>query len=205
MRKLFTILLLTGSFFTAFSQEKGKFELGFNVGYNLSTAQAGSETNSDFRSGVNIGAFGNYFFSDSWSIKAKVSYDQKGWDNGFITNLDNGQSYKTNYRFDYITVPVTANWHFGRTKNWYLNFGPYAGFLLSAKETTLNTDFKKYSNNVDLGLALGIGVKIPIANRVKVLLEADGQSGVTDIFKNNQGSTIRNSRSGLNAGLIFDL
>jgi hypothetical protein len=205
MKKLFTILLFTLCSFAAFSQQKGSFEFGFNVGYNIATVQSGSLTNTEFRSGVNIGASGDYFFSDRWSLKAKLSYDQKGWNKGFITDLDKNQSAVTNYHFDYLTIPVMANWHFGKTRNWYLNFGPYAGVLLSAKETALHKDLKDFSNGLDLGFAFGIGVKIPVADKIKIVLEADGQGGLTDILKNNQGSSLRNSRTSLNAGVAFAL
>jgi len=205
MKKLFTILLLTACSFSAFSQQKGSFEFGLNTGVNFATVQSESATNTKFRTGLNVGVFGDYFFSDRWSIKAKLSYDQKGWNRGFIIDLDKNQTAVTDYHFDYLTIPVMANWHFGKTRNWYLNFGPYAGVLLSAKETALNRDLKDFSKSLELGLALGIGVKIPVADRVKIILEADGQGGLTDILKNNQGSTIRNSRSSLNAGVAFSL
>eukprot|EP01133_Synstelium_polycarpum_P003070 gene3070-3519_t len=205
MKKLFTILLFTLCSFATFSQQKGSFEFGFNVGYNIATVQSGSLTNTEFRSGVNIGASGDYFFSDRWSLKAKLSYDQKGWNKGFITDLDKNQSAVTNYHFDYLTIPVMANWHFGKTRNWYLNFGPYAGVLLSAKETALHKDLKDFSNGLDLGFAFGVGVKIPVADKIKIVLEADGQGGLTDILKNNQGSSLRNSRTSLNAGVAFAL
>lgn len=205
MRKLFAVLLLSVASFTAFSQEKGSFELGFNVGPNFATVQSGSNTNTDLRIGFNVAAFGDYFFSDRWSIKGKLVYDQKGWDKGFFTNLDNGQSFETDYRLDYLTIPVMANWHFGKTRNWYLNFGPYAGFLLSAEESRFGTDLKEVMNSTDFGLALGIGVKIPVTSKIKILIEADGQSGFSDIIKDNQGSSIMNSRSSINAGLVFGL
>lgn len=204
MKKLFTILLLAASSLTAFSQKKGDVEFGFNTGLNLATVTSGDATNLDSRIGFNVGAFGDYYFSDRWSIKAKLTFDQKGWNNGFIATED-GAAYTTDYRFDYLTVPVMANWHFGKKRNWYLNFGPYAGFLISAKETTLNIDLKDFSQSIDAGLALGIGVKIPIANKIKILLETDGQAGITDILKDNQGVSLKNSRSSFNAGLVFEL
>ncbi len=150
-------------------------------------------------------AFGDYFFSDRWSIKVKAGYDQKGWDNGYITNLNTGQSYATNYRLDYLTIPVMANWHFGKKRNWYLNFGPYAGVLLSATETAFATDLKDVFNSTDLGFDFGIGVKIPVSSRVKILLEADGQASFSDIVKNNSGDKIQNTRSSYNVGLVFGL
>jgi len=203
MKKLFTILLVAASCSTAFSQEKGDFEYGFNVGLNLATVTSGTNNNSDSRVGFNVGAFGDYFFSDRWSIKAKLNYDQKGWNSGYFINEED--SFLTDYHFDYLTVPVMANWHFGKKRNWYLNFGPYVGFLISAKESRFGIDLKELTQSIDAGLALGIGVKIPVSDKIKIVLESDGQSGLTDIFKNNTGNSIRNSRSSLNAGLVFGL
>ncbi|MBB6237820.1 outer membrane protein W [Pedobacter sp. AK013] len=205
MKKLLTLLLFAGLGMTSQAQEKNSLELGIHAGYNLATVSTSNQTNSDYRNGFNLTAVGDYFFSDRWSIKAKIGYDQKGWDNGYLTNLDNGQSFATDYHINYLTIPVMANWHFGKKRNWYLNFGPYFGILLNASETRFNTDLKNFIHNRDIGLDLGIGVKLPVANKVKVLLELDGQSGITDVFKQNQGYQIRTNRSSFNAGLLFDL
>lgn len=205
MKKLLTLLLCAGLGVTSQAQEKNSLELGIHVGYNLATVSTSNQTNSDYRNGFNVTAVGDYFFSDRWSIKAKIGYDQKGWDSGYLTNLDNGQSFTTDYHINYLTIPVMANWHFGKKRNWYLNFGPYFGILLNASETKFNTDLKNFIHNRDIGIDLGIGVKLPVANKVKVLLELDGQSGLTDVFKQNQGYQIRAVRSGINAGLLFSL
>lgn len=204
MKKLFIVLLSIGSSLTALSQEKGSFEFGIAGGLNSSTVQSGSNTNSSTRVGFNAGFSGDYFFSDRWSIKAKLSYDQKGWNDGFIS-VDGGASMVTDYKLDYLTVPVMANWHFGKKRNWYLNFGPYAGILLNAEETALKMDLKDFMQSTDFGLALGIGVKIPLSERVKILIELDGQSGFTDVFKDNPNSAVQNIRSGINTGLVFSL
>jgi len=203
MKKLFTIFLVVASCSTAFSQEKGNFEYGFNVGLNVSGVTVGTNYTSDSKIGFNVGAFGDYFFSDRWSIKAKLNFDQKGWNGGYFSNNNVGSL--TNYRYDYLTVPVMANWHFGRKRNWYLNFGPYVGFLIDAKETNLDIDLKDLSESIDAGLALGIGVKIPVTDKIKILLEVDSQSGLADIIKNNQGGSTTNNRSSLNAGFVFGL
>jgi len=200
------ILALTGAFMAlaiySFAQEGGNVEFGVHAGYNFSTAASGQMTNSSYKSGVNLGVSADYFFSDRWSIKAKPSYDQKGWNDGFI-DLNGTGSTTTNYHLNYITVPVMANWHFGRTRNWYLNFGPYAGFLMSAKESALSTDLKQYFKSTDFGLAFGIGVKLPVSETTKISLEYDGQSGLSDIVKSNMGSSIRNVRGAFNVGLNF--
>lgn len=95
-----------------------------------------------------------------------------------------------------------ANWHFGRTRNWYLDFGPYVGFLLNAKEDEYNTDLKSAFNSTDGGLALGIGVKIPISRTAKFFIEYDGQSGITNVFSDSDVTT-RTLRGSINLGINF--
>ncbi|SDE69550.1 Outer membrane protein beta-barrel domain-containing protein [Mucilaginibacter pineti] len=209
MKKTFTtIIILLGAYTATFAQQKkGDVELGVNTGVNFSTVINSQATNTNYHTGFNAGVAADYYFSDRWSIKAKALYDQKGWNNGFIISDQSGSSsvLTTNFKLNYISIPVMANWHFGKTRNWYLNFGPYVGILTSASETASNTDLKDYLNSTDFGLALGIGVKIPVSEKVKVFFEYDGQSGFTDIVKNNQGTSLQNNRGSLNVGLNFIL
>jgi outer membrane protein W len=153
----------------------------------------------------NFNGSAEYYFSENWGIKAMVMYDRKGWDDAFITDVESGYSTRTNINMDYITIPVMANWHFGRKNNWYLNFGPYVGFLTSAKDTELDIDLKDAHNTTDAGLAFGIGVKIPLNNYMKLFIEYQEQAGVIDIFKSNDVDPVLNSRSAFNIGINFML
>jgi hypothetical protein len=206
MKKIFTTLLLAMgiSSLTQAQVAKGQTEFGIGIGYGgayISTANS-SET-SKAVGVLNIAASLDHYFSDRWSLKAKVVYDQKGWGNGFIADLSTGQTVtNVDYNYNYITVPVMANWHFGKTRNWYLNFGPYVGFLLSAEVKDYNLDVKPYSTTTDAGLAAGIGVKIPLSKKLKFFIEYDGQNGIVDIFKNSTDAT-QVSRGSFNIGLNF--
>ncbi len=62
-----------------------------------------------------------------------------------------------------ITTLVNANWHFGAKRRWYLNLGPYVGFLTSADVN--DTDAKNQLKDTDIGVNTGIGVKIKITLR----------------------------------------
>lgn len=185
----------------AIAQDKGAVEFGVNVGYN-SASVSSSEERSDPGSGINVAVAADYYFSKTWSIKGKLIYDQKGWNNGFLEDLDTGIVYKTDYNLNYVTIPVMANWHFGNTKNWHLNFGPYMGFLMNAEETRFNLDVKDGFNATDFGLAFGIGVKIPVSNKLKIAFEYEGQSGMKNIFKESN-EDVFNSRWSLNVGINF--
>lgn len=204
MKTLFTALLISiGIYSGAIAQTHGTTEFGVNVGYNAAIVTTNAYTNTTYRSGFNVAVGSDYFFSDRWSIKAKLIYDQKGWGSGVISTA-NGD-LETTYQVNYITFPVMANWHFGHKRNWYLHFGPYVGFLLNARETTLRTDVKSALNNIDFGLASGIGIKFNIGEISKLFIEFDGQDGVLDIFKHNDYSTVRNARTSINVGISLPL
>ena len=196
----FTIMVLLGLSTSVFAQKKGDVEFGVNIGYNNSSV-SDSYDSSDTGSGFNLGGSMDYYFSNSWSVKTKLIYDRKGWDNGFIE--DEFGSTITDFNLDYLTVPVMASWQFGNKRNWFLEFGPYVGFLLNAEETRFGTDVTDSFNGTDFGLALGIGVKIPLNDKLKLFFEYEGQGGLVDIFKQNDYSAVTNSRSSINVGLNF--
>lgn len=207
MKKLIIAAVIAVGFSTAaFAQDKGDVEFGVQFGYNASNV-SDSDDSGDYLSGFNFGVGGDYYFSDRWSLKVKALYDQKGFEQEAY-NFDTDQTFVGKFRTTYLTIPVMANWHFGSKRNWYLNFGPYAGFLLKAEETNSGIDTKDAYNTTDFGLALGIGVKIPVTDRLKVFLEFDGQGGFSNIAKTEDGDdvgTITNTRSSFNVGLNFML
>jgi len=207
MKKVFTtLLILLGIYSVSSAQKRNTTEFGANIGYNAANIDySHSDGSNDYKGGFNAGVSLEYYFSDRWGFKGKVIYDQKGWGNASLNFPDGSSVDGATIHLDYITIPLMADWHFGRTRNWYLNFGTYLGFLLNAKESVDNTDLKDGFNNTDFGLALGIGVKFPISNKVKFFIEADGQSGLTDIFKDNPYSSIRNTRSSLNIGFLIPM
>jgi outer membrane protein W len=210
MKKILTtLLILSGIYSVSYAQIRNTAEFGVNIGYNTSgITYSNSGINSDYTGGFNAGVSAEYYFSDRWGIKGKLTYDQKGWGNGYLTLYDdNGNSSEidgVNFHLNYLTIPVMADWHFGRMRNWYLNFGPYVGVLLNASESSNSgADIKSLFNTTDVGFAGGIGVKFPISNSVKLFIEADGQSGFTNIFKDSGGETVQNVRSSINFGFLI--
>lgn len=201
MKKLFISSAILLSCYIGTAQDKGKIEVGFNVGYNVSNVSA-SNTNSNSGTGINIGGSAEYYLSKTWGIKAKLIYDQKGWNDGVIQFAPDEPIYQTDFNLNYLTIPVTANWHFGAEKNWHLSFGPYLGILVSAKDTEFDTDLKDGFNSTDFGLAIGVGYRFPISDKMKLLLDYEGESGFTNIFKESS-ETVRNGRSSFNVGLLF--
>lgn len=190
---------------TTNAQDKGGFELGLGLGVNISNVSTiDGQENASSKTSINAGASGEYYFSDRWGVKTKLIYDSKGWAEGYILDQNNMVTI-TDFKLNYLTVPVMANWHFGSNRNWYLNFGPYIGFLISAEDSELGLDLKDGFKSTDFGAAFGIGHKIKVADNIKLFIEYDAQSGFSDIFEENAGEAIRNGRSSFNIGVLFSL
>lgn len=205
-KMMLATLIVVFTFMNVNAQDHGDYEMGLGLGLNFSNvSDLDSENSTDSRISFNINASTEYYFSDRWGIKAKLIYDQKGWANGFIFNTDTFDSVTTDFKVNYLTIPVMANWHFGSTRKWYLNFGPYIGLLLNAEDSELGMDLKEGFKSTDFGFAFGIGYKFPINDATKLFVEYEGQSGLSDIFEDNQGETIRNGRSSFNLGVVFAL
>lgn len=201
-------LIITSTLFGVLitnAQDNGDFEFGVNAGLNLANVSTiDGQNNANTRVAFNVGASGEYYFSDRWGLKAKLTYDSKGWSDGYIEGED-FDTVTTNFKLNYLTVPIMANWHFGSNRNWYLHFGPYIGVLINATDSELGLDLKDGFKSSDLGLALGIGHKFEINDNTKLFIEFDGQSGFTDIFEDNPWDAVSNSRSSLNFGVLFNL
>ncbi|MES2426195.1 MAG: porin family protein [Bacteroidota bacterium] len=205
MKKIFTTLfMLLGFYSLTQAQSRNKNEFGIDIGYNGAYLMANNSYEStDVASGFNIGLSVDHYFSRTWSLKVKAIYDQKGWANGYIINNDNNTTINgVDFKLNYITVPVMANLHFGRTKNWYFDFGPYIGFLTEAHANYQNLDVTDMVNSTDGGLAMGIGVKIPLSHSTRFFIEYDGQSGVAHVFRGSYDNA-QNVRGSFNVGLNF--
>ncbi len=200
---LLNFILIVGFSLLSKAQEKGDIELGGQFGLNISNIlDSGSDQFANSKISFNIGAFADFYINDRWSIKPKVIYDRKGWCDSFVID-DNFNLYSTDFKVNYITVPITVNYHFGKTRRWYFNFGGYVGFLGAAEDSEFGIDAKELFENTDFGLSYGIGYKHPLSDNLKLFIEYEGQSGVIDIFKGNPGDAILNGRSAFNAGLVF--
>ena len=206
MKKQFLIAALAFlGILTSNAQDSGDIELGIGLGLNLANVSTiDGLSNTSFRTSFNAGVSGEYYFSDRWGVKAKLIYDNKGWSDGFIID-ENFNRATTDFKLNYITLPIMANWHFSSNRNWYLNFGPYIGFLVNVEDSELGLDLKEEFKSTDFGFAYGIGYKFKIDDHMKLYIEYDGQSGFIDIFEENSGNSVRNGRSSFNIGALFNL
>ncbi len=211
MKKLILVLIVLTSIHS-FSQlrAKGDTEIALKIGYSSANYYSTEELDNSPISGLNFGIESDYFFNNRWSLHSGILFQKMG------SNVTNDYKEKLNY----ITIPINANWHFGSTRKWYLNFGPSIGFLLSAKAKYKENYFSSFDpvyygneqevnikdlvNTVQIGLNYGIGYKIFINEKFSLSIDYQGMSGLTDLPKDNYYS-FKNVYSSFNVGGVIKL
>ena len=121
-------LVIAVSLLISLSITAQDFHFGLKAGTNFAVQSeiANYFDNNNIRTGLSVGAFGNYGVNNWLSLQTEINYDQKGGKSDDYTNS-----------YDYITVPVLAKFSLGKSDrtllNFNLNVGPYAGFLINAE------------------------------------------------------------------------
>lgn len=150
----------------------------------------GLESRNSSRFGANI----DYYFNNRWSLRSGLNFDSMG-----------NKGFGSEFTLNYLNFPMNANWHFGSTRKWNLNFGFTPGFLLSADVDGI--DVKEIVESFQLAISYGIGYKLELSENFSLLFDAQGLLGVTNIInQEDEGSLNRfNAGSSLNIGAVFKL
>ena len=173
------------------SREKGAIEIAPQIGYASSDLYGDSDIETDAMSSIAYGVGADYFFNDRWSLRSGLLVQTMGAVDGLDEEL----------KLQYLTIPVNANWHFGSTRKWNLNFGPSIGFLTSAKLES--EDVKDGVNSTQIGLNVGIGYKIEVSPKFSILIDYQSISGLSKAFKEN--SSAKNAYGSFNVGAVIKL
>jgi hypothetical protein len=144
-------------------------------------------------------------------------------------------SFDNESNLNYLEVPLMGKLEFGKKLKYYVNAGPYLGFLLNAKQKTsgtsqlfldkngtipltiqgqplpaqsmdATTDIENDIHSTNLGLTGGVGLAIPVWNRSALLIDARAAYGLNSIQKDI--ATYGSSRTGgifLTLGYVFSL
>jgi len=168
--KINTIIILLFITTQTFAQQN-KFEIGINGGANLSTMRGSSTYDFSYKPGATFSLMFQYNASKMFSIHSNISYENKGT---YITFPDSewSGSSKSTFEFQYITIPVLARLNFGTKAKFFINAGPYIGYLLRPDWV---------DNSFDFGLTTGIGGQIELRESLILSLELRNNLGLTPI------------------------
>ncbi|MCF8321516.1 MAG: PorT family protein [Flavobacterium sp.] len=197
-KTIFSIVAIaTFSFTTAQQKERGTFEITPKIG-SSSFAQYDGEEFSEYNSGIEFGITADYYFNNRWSLRSGlIAYKMGGKDK---TNF-----YVLEDKLNYLGIPVNANWHFGSTRKWNLNFGLSPSFLTKATENETGKFEEvnsKYINSFQIGFTYGIGYKIEINKKFGILIDAQFFNGLSKAYKYNTFETTNGGYSYNIGGVI---
>jgi len=195
-------LLINSLLCNSQTREKGKIELTPIIGYSASFQLGSLLFGSSSVSGTQFGIYGNYFFNNNWSLRTGLLYQQMGTNNIEVSIFTNEYSERTNY----ITVPLTVNYHFGTERNWYVNYGIGVGFLTNAEASYNDGDgfieINDLANSTQFGINGGIGYKFKIRPKFLIIVENSNFLGLTDTTNQRTG---KNFYMSFNIGAVFKI
>ena len=183
----------------AFAQD---FHYGIKGGANFAVQSEVADyfNNSDIRTGLHAGVYGNMSLNDKFSLQTEVNYEQKGSNSENVTSS-----------YDYISVPVLVKYSLGKSDKTALTFninaGPYVAFLLNAESEvnhgdgiTNTIDAKDNTENVEFGSIIGFGMAYPVGNK-NLTFDIRLGLGLTAFDKDN--SDLSNKYIGISLGYEF--
>ena len=168
MKKLLSALIILFIIFSLFTKVSAQnVAIGVRGGLSIPNLSAGGSAvnplNSGYssRQGPDFGVFADLKVSNFFSIEPMVQYSsQGGKKDGFQalpTPSDLAPEFPTNVptylyatfnseaKLNYLMIPLLAKfgWDLGKKSTWrfYIDAGPFAGFLLSAHQVVTGTSF----------------------------------------------------------------
>ncbi|MFC5682110.1 porin family protein [Flavobacterium sp. MAHUQ-51] len=203
MKKIVLSFVAIGSFCLASAQmkEKGVIEITPKIGSSSFAEYNEDNDGTDYNSGVEFGATIDYYFNNRWSLRSGLIFDKMGGEYSF-----NGDNYED--KLNYVSIPINANWHFGSTRKWNLNFGFSPSFLTNAEVEINGNTIKMNKNQIEsfqLGLTFGIGYKIEVNNRFGILIDGQWFNGLTNFSKIAESGKLTNHGFSLNLGGVIQL
>lgn len=161
--------------------------------------------------GFTGGMYLNYNINKLISIKSGIAYERKGYRDSFNATTATGQSagvYETGNNLDYLIVPLLIRANFGNKIRFFVNGGPYLGYLAnqqfvlnlpnSPKTTGVNFTEKK----IDLGISGGIGFSYPLNELLSISVEARNNLALINLF---DGKKINNNSTNFILGITYHL
>lgn len=194
MFKVSVVLCLVASAFAAFGQAKVcAFELGLEAGPSIVSLRGSDFVNKHHKSSAGFyAAFSaQYNLGKVVSLRSNIAFERKGSYFPYsITDLNGNviAESKTYYNYNYITIPFLLRVSLGNTARIFINAGPYVGALLN-HSVVIRTNTRKYvddntenADNMDMGLAAGMGVSIPVKEKFLLNLEVRHNRGYFNVM-----------------------
>ncbi len=186
MRAFLSLLIVLSGILMASAQEG--FNWGLKAGINASTQSEIGNICDDNNvvAGFNGGLAGRYGFNDWLGVRSGLDFQMKG------TLCDkSGMEPDVTNRLNYLLLPVKAEFSasekagFKNGQRLFFATGPYAGYLLNAKQikNDVKTDLDSYKN-FDFGWSFEIGYQVPVLKKNALQFSLNYDMGIAEVADN---------------------
>jgi len=142
--------------------------------------------------GYTFGIPTEFCFGQFFSVRSGISYDKKGsvMRGDFTDNTGNSIGEFFAYtNLHYIIVPVFAKVSIGESVAFFMNTGPFFGYLVRAMNHSsaflnypeIRSDIRMSFNYIDIGYSLGMGLSIKSFKRSELVFEFRYNEGLSNI------------------------
>lgn len=218
MKKCYIIILffLVLAFCRTYGQTN-KYEYGIEGGPSLISLH-GNQVISEFHNstiGFTSGLFFQYNFKKIISLRTNLAYERKGSTikGKVLDEIGNSiGNVRSNLNFDYLTIPILVRATFGNKYLFFVNTGPYLGYLLKQTivsrgekiPTTTKNEASLYKK-IDLGISAGLGLLIPYKQHFAFSLEVRNNLGLYNVSAEPimNGGSIKTNSTNLLFGLVY--
>lgn len=204
MKKQYLLLAIAFISIKTFSQES-KIKYSFQGGVNYSRFRGNDFLevgDNKFSIAYLFGASFEYQIQEKLALKVDVNYERKAQKTNYslidIFNPndpisgDNSSNFVNTSFSNYIAVPILIKYNFSEKNSFYLNGGPFLGFLLNSGyktdlildgEDTSPIDTTKSNKTLDLGITFGIGKEFNITDKNRIYIELRDNLGLINRYK----------------------
>lgn len=172
-----------------------RFSYGVSGGVNFSNLLQGSDGAQNPITGFHFMGFGEYRFSDKFSIQPGVAYSRQGAETDEMYDPESNTTIKFKMALDYVNVPIFLKYYI--VKGFGVEAGPQIGFLTSAKAKDIVVDGVSSDIDVDIkdmfkGVDFGFDIGAFYAFEQGFLVGGRYNMGLTDIAEDNPDDPITN-------------
>lgn len=189
-------------------------ELGIQAGPTVTKSFGKSviKYSADIRYAAEV--YVKYSFSSTVGIRTGLGFEDKGGAIKNITFTDGAGNPigtgKLHHHLQYITIPILAEFTFGKKVQPYFNTGLYMGILAKGQDIAkydkaYKTDITQYFNRFDMGFVLGVGIKVPIKEKFLFNIDIRNSIGFLRTNKNSNPymKNVLNYSTAFNIGFAY--
>ncbi len=175
------LIFITGLALISRSQNNNTIELGIEGGPGWAFLRS-DETQYNNDRGTAIGFLGGiavqFNLTKNLAIKSGLAFENKGHAQKVLLTDHLGNqlgNVKWRHSLSYITVPLLFRASFGKNVPFFINAGPFAGFLIH------QTGGYYLFSRADAGLSAGLGITIPLNTKTDLTFELRNNLGLMNI------------------------